>query len=259
MVNVDTVYQRVLALANKEQRGYVTPQEFNLFANMAQLEIFEQYFYDLNQWSRKVGNDTTYGSMIEKLEDKIEIFLEVAGPGAITGTWGVAGFDPTVILIPSYVHTITRVECAPDGVSQPFREAVRLNNKDFNEIAATSSKLPLLKSTVNSPVYNTRKEQLRINDGNSTGTGMIDPALTNVAAFYIRKPLDVIWGHVVIKQGGGKALYNAGTTQHFELHMSEETELVYKILKLAGSAMKREDLQRGAAAEEGNLVQQQKQ
>jgi len=31
-VSVDTVYQRVLAIANKEQRGYITPQEFNLFA-----------------------------------------------------------------------------------------------------------------------------------------------------------------------------------------------------------------------------------
>ncbi len=36
MVNIDTVYQRVLALANKEQRGYITPQDFNLFANQAE-------------------------------------------------------------------------------------------------------------------------------------------------------------------------------------------------------------------------------
>ena len=56
MVNVDTVYQRVLALANKEQRGYITPQEFNLFANQAQMDIFEQYFYDLNQFRRLPGN-----------------------------------------------------------------------------------------------------------------------------------------------------------------------------------------------------------
>lgn len=51
-VSVDTVYQRVLAILNKEQRGYVTPQEFNLFANQAQLDIFEQYFYDINQFGR---------------------------------------------------------------------------------------------------------------------------------------------------------------------------------------------------------------
>ena len=55
-VSVDTVYQRVLALANKEQRGYITPQEFNLFANQAQMDIFEQYFYDINQFGKIPGN-----------------------------------------------------------------------------------------------------------------------------------------------------------------------------------------------------------
>ena len=47
-INIDTVYQRVLAIANKEQRGYITPQEFNLMANQAQMSIFESYFYDKN-------------------------------------------------------------------------------------------------------------------------------------------------------------------------------------------------------------------
>ena len=55
-VNVNTVYQRVQSIANKEQRGYITPIEFNRFANQAQLEIFEQYFYDLSQFMRYLKN-----------------------------------------------------------------------------------------------------------------------------------------------------------------------------------------------------------
>ena len=47
MVNIDTVYQKVLVLSNKEQRGYITPQEFNLLADKAQLEIFNSYFHDI--------------------------------------------------------------------------------------------------------------------------------------------------------------------------------------------------------------------
>ena len=70
MVNIDTVYQRVLAFANKEQRGYITPQEFNLFANQAQLEVFEQYFYDLNQAARVHGNDTVYADVDDMLEER---------------------------------------------------------------------------------------------------------------------------------------------------------------------------------------------
>ena len=73
-VSIDTVYQRVLSIANKEQRGYITPQEFNLLANQAQLEIFEQYFYDTNQFSRTPGNDTVYSDTLDILQEKIDHF-----------------------------------------------------------------------------------------------------------------------------------------------------------------------------------------
>ena len=69
MIKVDTVYQTVLALANKEQRGYITPQEFNLYANQAQTSVFEQYFYDLNQFKRIPGNSTEYSDMLKNLEE----------------------------------------------------------------------------------------------------------------------------------------------------------------------------------------------
>ena len=73
-VNINKVYQRVLAIANKEQRGYITPQKFNMFAEQAQLEIFEQYFYDINQFERLEGNSTEYSDMLNLLYDKLSIF-----------------------------------------------------------------------------------------------------------------------------------------------------------------------------------------
>ena len=73
-INIDKVYQRVLAIANKEQRGYITPQEFNLFANQAQMNIFEQYFYDINQFDRTRGNSTEYADISSILEEKIAPF-----------------------------------------------------------------------------------------------------------------------------------------------------------------------------------------
>jgi len=73
-VNINKVYQRVLAIANKEQRGYITPQKFNMFAEQAQLEIFEQYFYDINQFERLEGNSTEYSDMLNLLYDKLNIF-----------------------------------------------------------------------------------------------------------------------------------------------------------------------------------------
>ena len=43
-VSINTVYQTVLLILNKEQRGYITPQEFNDVATQVQLEIFNKYF-----------------------------------------------------------------------------------------------------------------------------------------------------------------------------------------------------------------------
>ena len=51
-INVNTVYQTVLLILNKEQRGYMTPLEFNKIGTQSQLEIFGTYFESLNQQLR---------------------------------------------------------------------------------------------------------------------------------------------------------------------------------------------------------------
>ena len=86
MINIDTVYQRVLAIANKEQRGYITPLEFNLLANQASLDVFEQYFYDLNQFERVVAEKPSLSDMSELIKNKLTNFTtieNVMGGGVI--------------------------------------------------------------------------------------------------------------------------------------------------------------------------------
>ena len=73
-VSINEVYKRVLAIANKEQRGHITPLEFNNLATQVQLEIFEQYFYDISQASRKPGNSTEHSDNLHILEEKIAPF-----------------------------------------------------------------------------------------------------------------------------------------------------------------------------------------
>jgi len=76
-INIDTVYQKVLAVANKEQRGYINPQQFNLFANQAQLDIFEDYFFKLNELEFGQKNDTQYADLKTILLEKIQSFETV--------------------------------------------------------------------------------------------------------------------------------------------------------------------------------------
>ena len=73
-VNINDVYQKVQVIANKEQRGYVTPVEFNSLANQVQNDIFEQYFYDLNQADRKIETYEEYSNAIDLIKEKLSPF-----------------------------------------------------------------------------------------------------------------------------------------------------------------------------------------
>tara|TARA_R100001510_G_C7639084_1_gene196853 strand:- start:499 stop:1647 length:1149 start_codon:yes stop_codon:yes gene_type:complete len=104
-INVDSVYQKVLAIANKEQRGYITPLEFNLLANQAQDSIFEQYFYDIKQWNdQQSSNSTEYSDMLTSLEEKIAPFKINNAPLAGTVLYeedfeaGVGGYAGTATI-----------------------------------------------------------------------------------------------------------------------------------------------------------------
>ena len=73
-ISVDTVYKTVLLILNKEQRGYMTPDEFNKIATQVQLETFENYFESLNQQLRVPDNDSEYADRIKNIDEKIAIF-----------------------------------------------------------------------------------------------------------------------------------------------------------------------------------------
>lgn len=76
-INVDTVYKTVLLILNKEQRGYMTPDEFNKVATQVQLETFESYFEDLNQQLRIPENDSEYSNRIKNLDEQIAVFKTI--------------------------------------------------------------------------------------------------------------------------------------------------------------------------------------
>jgi hypothetical protein len=79
-INVNTVYQTVLLILNKEQRGYMTPLEFNKIGTQTQLEIFETYFESLNQQIRIPQTNVDYADRVLNLDEKISIFKTSGTP-----------------------------------------------------------------------------------------------------------------------------------------------------------------------------------
>ena len=74
---INSVRQTVLAIANKENYGYITPTDFNLYAKQAQLDIFEDYFYRYNQWINRQNQRVSgsgYADIVKNLEEVIDTF-----------------------------------------------------------------------------------------------------------------------------------------------------------------------------------------
>ena len=231
-VTIDTVYQRVLAIANKEQRGYITPQEFNLLANQAQLDIFEQYFYDLNQFSRLPGNETRYADMIDIIEEKISIFEKFRQDVSMS-----AGGVGT---LPANTHKLGAVSY---NTGSGYVEIEHINQNELNKYINS----PLTAPTTTRPIYIKTSE---------TAIQVYPITITSaVTCNYIAKPASVSWNYTTVL---GEPLYNAANSTSFELHESEETELVLKVLELAGVTIKSPDLYQLSDKEDIEDIQQEK-
>ena len=201
-ISVDKVYQKILALTNKEQRGYITPQEFNLLADQAQMEIFEQYFYDQNQADRNLKNSTEFSNVDEMLDEKISVFkaqMQITIASSV-------GHLPWDMYRLGMISDLNGVE-----LEQLTEEEVL-----FLDLS------PLTKPSLGFPAF------VRA----THGTIKTYPQVPTVQCNYIRRPFRPEWTYVVVND---QALYNPNSlTKDFELHDSDETELVYKILSLAG-------------------------
>jgi hypothetical protein len=246
-VNINTVYTRVQSIANKEQRGYLTPIEYNRFANQAQLEIFEQYFYDLDQYLRRPGNDTRHADAVTSLQEKIALF-EVFETNL--GDYN-SGYD-----LPAALHKLSTVELSYstiDGTGANWHEVEGVTKKDWRLIRTSNILLP----TDTQPVYIREGNKLKVYKGKAT-TPFFEELTINeaITVDYIKKPTTVNWAYYL--DGDDAALYNATGSTNFELHGSEEPNLVIKILELAGVAMKASDVYQVADKENIEDIQQQK-
>jgi hypothetical protein len=231
-VSIDTVYQRVLAILNKENRGYVTPQEFNLFANQAQLEVFEQYFFDLNQYSRLPKNDTEYSDLPKLINEKLSKFKKSASISYMTDHFH----------LPTDLHKLGTVIY---NNTTPIEE---IDKKNLLEYQLSKLTAP----TTNNPVYIQNID----NTSAHWGINVFPTSITsNVSITYVRKPNAVNWSYQTVV---GSTLYNASNSTDFELHNSEETNLVLKVLLYAGVSIKDPNIAQLADAKETKKLTQEK-
>jgi len=221
MVNVDTVYRTVLLIINKEQRGYLTPDEFNKTATQVQLEIFNEYFEDLNQQVRVPDNDTEYSDRIKNLQQKIAIFQTDGTCLPTTGGFNVPGALNSPPVTDFYkLGTVIYKDDKEVQYVQP-NELLELNLS------------PITKPSNYWPVYTFKNSIIKVYPTTIP---------SGISCTYVRKPADPLWNFTatppnyqyVYNPSQYNAVTNPGGSQNFELHPTEQTNLITKILLYSG-------------------------
>ena len=225
---INNVRRTVLSILNKSNYGYITPDDFNLFAHQAQLDVFENYFYQYNNANNKV-NARGAGSGLADIKAKYEMNIDRFHVTAEMTLSGAGMYSmPSIITTGDEAYRILGVDLYnTDTTPKTFLgDADKISNHQVRNLLASNLTAP----SYSSAVY-------------TENTGLIQsyPATTDVGALearYIRYPMIPRWTYLTF--GSGEPLFNGSATdyQDFEVDPSDETELVNKILQMAGMSIR---------------------
>lgn len=156
-INVDTVYRTVLLIMNKEQRGYLTPEEFNKIGQQVQLEIFNSYFEELNQQLRVPLNDSEYANRTKTIEHKLELFkmpptsLIFNAASGVSTQFFTPPLDSTLVASQTITTTTNQVydltatpEQVKDGTLKVFLDGSEIISPNDYIISTDGTKIQLV-------------------------------------------------------------------------------------------------------------------
>ena len=222
---INSVRTTVLAIANKNNFGYISPNDFNLYAKQAQLDLFEDYFYAYNAQIRKENarqSGTGYANITQGLAEVIDSFSIVDNLSNAVGT------QNNVYIVPNYyyINSLTRI-----NGDEILNEIEKVSQSKYYALQASN----LTKPTEEYPVYVLDNENITVHPNTIIGNNA-------VSCSYIRYPKDPKWTYIDIASGEPVFDATASDYQDFELPASDEPSLVMKILQYAGVSIREKDL-----------------
>jgi hypothetical protein len=221
---INSVRQTVMNILNKDNNGYITPDEFNTFAKQAQLEIFNQYFYDFKNSKLKdmKGMETGgYSDITKQIDQTIDYFSKnvTLVYDNISGTFAM---PPDWFLLNVLYYN--------------GKEVSHVNQEKLYYLLNSNLTAP----TILYPTYVLQGDNLTIYPAS---------IIADVETYYVRYPYDPKWTYTVVN---GSPLFNqsANDYQDFELTPFDFPKLVIKICEYAGVSIREQEVVQAAKQEE---------
>jgi len=240
---INSVRNTVLAILNKNNYGYISPQDFNLFAKQAQLDIFDDYFYQYNQLINQENarvSGTGYANITKGYEEVIDLFSETK---TLTQNLLNQYFLPSQSTTGDDYYLLNKILCFRNTVYQG--EAEKVSNSKITLLTSSNLTSP----TLIYPAYSLQGAFITIFPAQFNGAN-------DVQAQYIRYPKDPNWTYLSVANGEPAFNQSNADFQDFELSPDDETSLVFKILQYAGMSIR--DIQEAQFGAEQEQMEEQK-
>lgn len=227
MILVQSVYEAVKNLANKDQKGFITPAQFNSFAKIAQLNIYYELFREFVEGKKlRRANVDGHGafSLVERSKNDLAVFAEKKDLSKSRD--GFSKPEDYVMFINCAVKNAAKT---PVHI---LTDESKINHLLNSTLSAPSSTFPVAIMSDTIEVFPT--------------------TITKVTLRYYREPsLPVYQSKTVSLPNGAKVeLFQDNGSSNFELPYQYEQELVAEIAKMVGINIKDKDLYAGAQYEE---------
>ncbi len=231
---INSVRNTVLAVCNKNNYGYISPSDFNLYAKQAQLDIFEklifQYNYQINKENAHMagsGMADTANAILSELEPffHTEELLYISGSD---------------YRIPPDSYILVDVYYKGGG---GYVQSEKLPQSKANRVIQSNLTAPTLSRTAYSSGGYVDGFKVRMFPSAITGANDVDGA-------YLRYPADPKWTYVSLQNGEPMFNATAGDYQDFQLSAQSEPKLVMKILQYAGVSIRESEVYRFYEQEE---------
>jgi len=242
---INSVRNTVLAIINKNNYGYISPSDFNLFAKQAQLDLFDEYFFNYNQQINEENarvSGTGYANIKLGYEEVIDTF-------SVTSFLTQKTLGTSVYYLPSTTTTgtdyylLNKVLCYSAG--NFLGEAEKVTHSKITQLNNSILTAP---NTI-FPAYTQEGDSITIFP-TTINSGQ------DVQAQYIRYPKDPKWTYVNLYNGEPLFDQSAADYQDFELPIDDGNDLVARILQYAGISIREKDVFEFGKLEEQQLDNQ---
>ena len=262
MISVDKVYKTVLYILNKEQRGYVTPAEFNHIAEVEQNAIFWSYFKEgaqtqqLNQ--ANMQSDVPLFDLSSDVEYKLTPFTTTrtsftsitTSPNRYpVGSDDIRWYNDTLSgnRTPVRIKSVVARYVSNTGGRTTESDCDYITFQNYEKIKRSK----LTKPDKRNPVFVVRNNGESNIAGSPFGTELqigVSPAASLIYVEVVSAPNPPKWNFTVGTQN--EYLFSLSGSTDFELDASEESRLINNILLKFGVVVRDPSVIQVAMAEQ---------